>query len=90
MKRKPPHSAVLAELAAFAIESDTIGLKFDYSEDDFINALIVFNSISGSILFDLGVKEKVSEEILLNQAESFGNELRLLIYTYLDIDTHKK
>ena len=88
MKRKPPHTEILHELAMLALESDANGVKYEYSNDDLLNALVVFNSILGTKLYDLGISENQPFEIMANQAQKMGEELRLLIYTYTDIDTH--
>ena len=84
-----PSNKVLFELAAFALESDSEGRKYDYTDEDFLNTLIIFNSAAGTKLFDLCKKEDVDFKIMTEQAQKFGEELRLLIYTYLDIDTHE-
>lgn len=89
MKRQPPHREIINELAMLAIESDANGVKYEYSNDDLLNALLVFNSILGTKLYDLGILEKQPFEIMANQAQKMGEELRLLIYTYTDIDTHE-
>lgn len=89
MKRQPPHRAIINELAMFALESDANGVKYEYSNDDLLNALVVFNSVLGTKLYDLGISEKQPFEIMAEQAKKMGEELRLLIYTYTDIDTHE-
>lgn len=89
MKRKPPHRAILNELAMLALESDANGVKYEYSTDDLLNALVVFNSVLGTKLYDLGISEKQPFEIMADQAQKMGEELRLLVYTYTDIDTHE-
>ena len=89
MKRQPPHRAIMHELAMLALESDANGVKYEYSNDDLLNALVVFNSVLGTKLYDLGISEKQPFEIMAEQAQKMGEELRLLIYTYTDIDTHE-
>ena len=89
MKRQPPHREIINELAMFALESDANGVKYEYSNDDLLNALVVFNSVLGTKLYDLGISEKQPFEIMAEQAQKMGEELRLLIYTYTDIDTHE-
>ena len=89
MKRQPPHREIINELAMLALESDANGVKYEYSNDDLLNALVVFNSILGTKLYDLGISEKQPFEIMADQAKKMGEELRLLIYTYTDIDTHE-
>ena len=88
MKRQPPHREIINELANFALESDANGIKYEYSNDDLLNALVVFNSVLVTKLYELGISEKQPFEIMADQAKKMGEELRLLIYTYTDIDTH--
>lgn len=88
MKRQPPHREIINELAMFALESDANGVKYEYSNDDLLNALVVFNSVLGTKLYDIGISEKQPFEVMADQAQKMGEELRLLIYTYTDIDTH--
>ena len=88
MKRQPPHREIINELANFALESDANGIKYEYSNDDLLNALVVFNSVLGTKLYELGISEKQPFEIMADQAKKMGEELRMLIYTYTYIDTH--
>lgn len=82
-----PTKDILSELADFALESDSKGIKYEYTDEDFLNALIIFNSAAGSRLFDLNIEEKVTKDVAYKMAEKFGEEFRLLIYTFLNIDT---
>lgn len=88
MKRKPPHAEILHELAMLALESDANGMKYDYTDEDLFNSLVIFTSVLGTKLYDLGISERQGIEIMKKQAQKMGEELRLLIYTYTDIDTH--
>ena len=88
MKRKPPHAEIMHELAMLALESDANGVKYDYTDEDLFNSLVIFSSVLGTKLYDLGILEKQPFEIMANQAQKIGEELRLLIYTYTDVDTH--
>lgn len=89
MKRKPPHAEILHELAMLALESDANGVKYEYTNEDLFNSLVIFNSVLGTKLYDLGISERQGVEIMKKQAQKMGEELRLLIYTYTDIDTHE-
>lgn len=89
MKRKPPHAEILHELAMLALESDANGVKYDYTDEDLFNSLVIFNSVLGTKLYDLGISERQGIEIMKKQAQKMGEDLRLLIYTYTDIDTHE-
>jgi len=87
--RTPPQREILEELAMLALESDSRGLKFDYSDEDLLNASIIFNSVLGTKLFDLCSKEEQSFDLMKQQAQKLGEELRLLIYTFTNIDMHQ-
>ena len=89
MIKTPPHSEVLEQIALLCLESDSRGRKFDYSDDDLLNASIVFNSILGTKLFDLMQKEGHPFDLQMQQAQKMGEELRLLIYTFTNIDMHE-
>ena len=86
---QPPHSEVLEQMALLCLECDSRGRKFDYSDEDLLNASIVFNSILGTKLFDLVQKEGQPVDLQLQQAQKMGEELRLLIYTFTNIDMHE-
>ena len=87
--RKPPQSAVLEELAMFAAESDSRGVRYAYSEEDLLNALVIFNSIVGTKMYELFTAENQPFELCCEQATKYGEELRLLVYTFTNIDTHE-
>ena len=89
MNNQPPHSEVLEQIALLCLESDSIGRKFDYSDEDLLNASIVFNSILGTKLYDLMQKEKHPFDLQLQIAQKMGEEMRLLIYTFTNIDLHE-
>ena len=84
MKRQPPHREIINELAMLAIESDANGVKYEYSNDDLLNALLVFNSILGTKLYDLGILEKQPFEIMANQAQKNGRRV-----TVIDLHLHR-
>ena len=86
---QPPHSEVLEQMSLLCLECDSRGRNFDYSDDDLLNASIVFNSILGTKLFDLVQKEGQPVDLQLQQAQKMGEELRLLIYTFTNIDMHE-
>ena len=87
--RTPPQREILEELAMLALESDSRGLKFDYSDEDLLNASIIFNSVLGTKLYDLCTQEEQSFELMKQQSQKLGEELRLLIYTFTNIDMHQ-
>ena len=84
MKRQPPHREILHELAMLALESDANGVKYEYSNDDLLNALVVFNSILGTKLYDLGISEKQPFEMMAEQAKKNGRRV-----TPIDLYLHR-
>lgn len=63
--------------------------KPEYSNRDFINTLIIFQTALMDKMFDLQQKENIDLQDRLNMATKCGNELRNLIKTYTGLDTHK-
>lgn len=62
--------------------------KPNYSNRDFINATIIFQTALMDKMFDNQDYDNMSIEDRFNMAESCGNELRKLIHTYTGLDTH--
>ena len=63
--------------------------KPNYSNREFMNTLIIFQSALVDKMFDAQNFDKMSEEDRLIMANSCGLELRKLIHTYTGLDTHK-
>ena len=63
--------------------------KPNYSNRDFMNAVIIFQTALMDKMYDLQVKENISSDDRLKMAESCGLSLRELIHTYTGLDTHK-
>ena len=62
--------------------------KPNYSNRDFMNATIIFQTALMDKMFDNQDYDDMSIEDRFNMAESCGNELRKLIHTYTGLDTH--
>ena len=62
--------------------------KPNYSNRDFMNATIIFQTALMDKMFDNQDYDDMSIEDRCNMAESCGNELRKLIHTYTGLDTH--
>ena len=62
--------------------------KPNYSNRDFMNATIIFQTALMDKMFDNQDYDDMSIEDRMNMAESCGKELRKLIYTYTGLDTH--
>lgn len=83
--------------AALSIIADNILIKAcdnpnekpNYSNRDFLNAVIIFQSALMDKLYDMQDFDKMDFDNRLRMAESCGVELRKLIHTYTGIDTHK-
>lgn len=63
--------------------------KPNYSNRDFMNTLIIFQTALMDKMFDNQDFDKMKMEDRMKMAESCGNELRKLIHTYTGLDTHK-
>ena len=62
--------------------------KPNYSNRDFMNATIIFQTALMDKMFDNQDYDNMSIEDRMNMAESCGKELRKLIHTYTGLDTH--
>ena len=63
--------------------------KPNYSNRDFMNATIIFQTALMDKMFDNQDYDNMSIEDRMNMAESCGKELRKLIHTYTGLDTHQ-
>lgn len=63
--------------------------KPNYSNRDFMNALIIFYTAFMDKMWDNQNYDKMSLQDRLEMAESCGLALRDLIHTYTGLDTHK-
>lgn len=63
--------------------------KPNYSNRDFMNATIIFQTALMDKMYDNQDYDKMNIEDRMKMAESCGFELRKLIHTYTGLDTHK-
>ncbi len=70
-------------------EAATTSKKPNYTNRDFFNALIVFQSALMDKMYDMQEREGLSHEARLEMANESGAGLRNLILTYTGLDTHK-
>ena len=63
--------------------------KPNYSNRDFMNAVIIFQTALMDKMYDNQDYDKMNFEDRLKMAESCGFALRNLIHTYTNLDTHK-
>lgn len=64
-------------------------LKPNYSNRDFMNAMIIFQSAIMCKMFELQNSENIDFEDRLKMANRCGIEIHKLIKTYTGLDTHK-
>lgn len=65
------------------------GVKPNYSNRDFMNAVIIFQTALMDKMYDLQENEQIDSENRLLMANDCGQKLRKLIHTYTGLDTHK-
>lgn len=63
--------------------------KPNYTNREFLNALIIFQTALMDKLWDNQDYDKMNMDDRLKMAESCGLDLRKLIHTYTGLDTHK-
>jgi len=63
--------------------------KPNYSNRDFMNALIIFQTALMDKMYDNQEYDNMDVVDRMNMSESCGASLRKLIHTYTGLDTHK-
>ena len=63
--------------------------KPNYTNRDFMNCLIIFQTALMDKMFDNQEYDKMSFEDRINMANQCGLDLKKLIHTYTGLDTHK-
>lgn len=63
--------------------------KPNYTNRDFMNCLIIFQTALMDKMYDNQEYDKMSFEDRINMANQCGLDLRKLIHTYTGLDTHK-
>jgi hypothetical protein len=66
----------------------TQGLKTEYTIEGFRGGCKIFMSVLMDKIWELQEKEGIPMEERIKMVEKVGNEVRQLIKTYTDIDTH--
>jgi hypothetical protein len=62
--------------------------KPNYTNRDFMNCVIIFQTALMDKMYDVMDFDNMSNEERYKMAESSGHDLRKLIYTYTNLDTH--
>ena len=63
--------------------------KPNYTNREFMNAVIIFQTALMDKMYDNQNYDKMNVEDRLKMAEKCGLDLRKLIHTYTNLDTHK-
>lgn len=79
--------SIANEMLSFAVEKP--GIKLDYSNRDFENAILIFQSILICKLADLQINEKMDMVDRLFMVKKCGEDLNKLIHTFTGLDTFK-
>ena len=83
-------SPVLVEIEQVLWENEVMyHSKPNYSIEGFRSSVKIFTSAMFDKILELQENEKMNEEDSIKMAENFGNDLRSLIKTYTNIDTHE-
>jgi len=83
-------SPVLAEIEAALWEFEAeVGIKPEFSDEGFKAGVKIFMSVMMDKLYTLQSKENMPMEDRGNMAMKLGMDIRKLIKTYTDIDTHE-
>lgn len=83
-------SIILESIEDYILEHEAFnGAKPEYSLLGFRAATKIFMSALMDKMYELQMKEDISEDDCIKMAEKAGNELRNFVKTYTDIDTVK-
>jgi hypothetical protein len=82
-----PYEPILKDLAAGLLRNAEI--KPNFSNDAFIDATLIFQTVFMDKLYDCQDYDGMSLEARSNMATVAGNELRKLIHTFTGLDTVK-
>lgn len=63
--------------------------KPNYTNREFMNAVIIFQTALMDKMYDIQDHDKMNVDDRLKMAEKCGLDLRKLIHTYTNLDTHK-
>ena len=79
----------LEEIANAFLEQNDDADKPNYSNRDFMNTIIIFQTALMDKMYDTQNHDNMPFEERIKMAESCGQTLRKLIHTYTGLDTHK-
>ena len=84
-------SPVLKEIeeTLWEFECGSGGMKPEYTMDGFRGGVKIFGSVMMDKVWELQEYDEISLEMRIKMIEKLGNEMRSLVKTYTNIDTHK-
>ncbi len=83
-------SPILSEIELTLLEYEASGgLKPNFTNEGFRAGIKIFMSVLMDKIWELQENEKMDMEDRLNMANMVGEDLRKVIKTYTDIDTHE-
>ena len=80
------HERILEYIANDYLDKN--GEKQNFTNRDFMNTIIIFQTALMDKLFDNQNYDKMDIENRMKMAEACGNDLRKFIHTYTNLDTH--
>jgi hypothetical protein len=87
------HKLAIELIATDFLNQNSIAIgnenKPNYSNRDFMNCVIIFQNALMDKMYDNQDYDKMSIEYRSQMATQCGMDLRKLIYTYTNLDTHK-
>jgi len=81
------YEPILKELAAGMLE--TAEIKPNFSNDAFIDSILIFQTVFTDKIFDCMQEDGSSNDDQIKMIQASGNELRKLIHTFTGLDTHE-
>ena len=81
------HSQVLEAITNDYLNQ--VGEKPNFSNRDFFNAVLIFQTALMDKLYDMQTFDEMTQEQKVKMAEKCGEELRLFIYTFTGLDMHQ-
>lgn len=83
-------SPVLVEIEETLFEHEVmIGEKPNYTDDGIRAGIKIFMSVMMDKMFDLQDNEDIPMEQRIEMVEKLGKDIRSMVKTYTDIDTHE-
>ncbi len=83
-------SPILEEIEDTLLEFEAnVGMKPNFTDDGFRAGIKIFSSVLMDKIWELQEDENISIEDRIKMVQKVGEDIRKLVKTYTDIDTHK-